>query len=92
MQKKGVGNTHELLYNVCSDYGGIDVKRTNIVLDEVLVQRARNATGLKTIRAVVNHALHELVRHRRQRLILKLRGKVDWKGDLSAMRRGRDFS
>lgn len=65
--------------------------RTNVVLDESLVGKAKSLTGLKTIREVVNCALKELVRHRRQRDILKLKGEVPWEGDLSQMRRGRTF-
>ena len=65
------------------------MRRTNVVLDEKLVSRAKSATGIKTIRALVDHALREIVRHRRQRDILKLQGRVDWQGDLSMMRRGR---
>jgi Arc/MetJ family transcription regulator len=68
------------------------MKRTNIVMDERLVARAKQVTGLKTTRQLVDHALREMVRHRKQRDILKLQGKVDWEGDLAAMRRGRDFS
>lgn len=65
------------------------MKRTNVVLDEKLVARARSATGLKTIREVVEHALREIVRHKRQRDILKLQGRVRWEGDLDDMRRSR---
>ncbi len=68
------------------------MKRTNIVLDESLVAQAKRLTGLKTTRQLVDHALCELVRHRKQRDILKLQGKVRWVGDLGAMRRGRGFS
>ncbi len=63
--------------------------RTNIVLDESLVGKAKHLTGFKTMREVVHYALKELVRHRRQRDILKLKGQIHWEGDLSAMRRGR---
>ena len=65
------------------------MNRTNIVLDEDLVTKAKNLTGMKTTREVVDHALRELVRHKNQRKLLELKGKVDWEGDLSAMRRGR---
>ena len=65
------------------------MKRTNIVLDDKLVGRARQLTGLKTIKEVVHHALEELVRHRRQREILGLEGKVRCEGDLGQMRSGR---
>ncbi len=68
------------------------MKRTNIVMDERLVARAKRVTGLKTTRQLVDHALREMVRHRKQRDILKLQGKVRWEGDLAAIRRGRDFS
>ncbi len=67
------------------------MKRTNVVIDEDLLQKARQTTGIKTMRGLIDYALRELVRRRRQREILKLRGRVDWKGDLSEMRRGREF-
>ena len=67
------------------------MKRTNVVLDENIVDRAKAFTGIKTTRQLVDYALRELLRHRKQREILKLRGKVDWEGDLAEMRRGRSF-
>ena len=66
--------------------------RTNIVLDEGLIGRAKRVTGLKTMRAVIHHALKELLRHHRQKDLLKLKGAVNWEGDLSSMRRGRFIS
>lgn len=63
--------------------------RTNIVLDESLIGKAKRLTGLKTMREVVDCALRELVRHRRQKDILRLRGRVNWEGDLADMRRAR---
>ena len=65
--------------------------RTNVVLDESLVGKAKNLTGFKTTRDVVNYALRELVRHGRQKTILKLKGQVQWDGDLGRMRAGRVF-
>ena len=63
--------------------------RTNIVLDRRLVEAGLKATGLKTRRELVDHALRELLRHKQQRRLLELKGKVTWKGDLAEMRRGR---
>lgn len=63
--------------------------RTNIVLDDELVDKAKSMTGIKTIRELVHHALRELVRHKRQRDLIKLQGRIDWEGDLDEMRRGR---
>jgi Arc/MetJ family transcription regulator len=65
------------------------VKRTNIVLDESLVRQGMKATGLKTRRALVQHALEELVRREKQMGFLSLKGKVKWTGDLNALRRSR---
>lgn len=66
------------------------MKRTNIVLDDKLVKDCMKATGIKTQRALIDHALRELLRHEAQTEILKLKGKVDWKGNLDEWRRGRE--
>jgi Arc/MetJ family transcription regulator len=66
-------------------------KRTNIVLDENLVQTALKATGLKTRRALIDFALRDLLRRESQKRILELRGQINWEGDLKTMRQGRKF-
>lgn len=63
--------------------------RTNIVLDQKLVEAGLKATGLKTRRELVHFALRELLRHKQQKRLLELKGKVTWEGDLTEMRRGR---
>jgi Arc/MetJ family transcription regulator len=65
------------------------MRRTNVVLDEKMVGRAKQLTGIKVTRQLLDYALRELLRHRRQRDLLKLRGNVDWEGDLAEMRLGR---
>lgn len=65
------------------------MKRTNIVLDEDLIETAKQLTGVRFTREVVDLALRRLVRNLRRRRILRLAGKVKWEGDLAAMRRGR---
>ena len=65
------------------------MKRTNIVLDDKLVEDCLKATGLKTQRALVDHALRELLRHESQTKILELKGKIHWQGDLDQWRRER---
>ena len=62
--------------------------RTNIGIDSGLLRSAMRATGLKTERAAVEEALR-LVILQGQTSIRKLRGKVEWVGDLNAMRRDR---
>jgi len=62
------------------------MKRTNIELDEKLVEQGKKATGLKTSKAVVDFALKQLVRRSNQRRILELFGSVSWDGKLTEMR------
>lgn len=64
-------------------------KRTNIVLDEELVQAGLKATGLKTRKALIDYALRDLLRRENQKTILDLKGKIRWEGDLKSMRQGR---
>jgi Arc/MetJ family transcription regulator len=61
--------------------------RTNIVIDDKLMRDAMRATGLETKKDTVELALRTLLRFERQRKIRSLRGKLDWRGDLDAMRR-----
>jgi Arc/MetJ family transcription regulator len=63
--------------------------RTNIVIDDKLMRDALRLTGLKTKREAVDQALRTLLRLRRQSEIRGLRGKLDWQGDLNAMRSDR---
>jgi Arc/MetJ family transcription regulator len=63
--------------------------RTNIILDDALVADCQKATGLKTRRGLVDHALRELLRHRRQKKVLELKGTVSWEGNLAGWRKGR---
>ena len=67
------------------------MSRTNIVLDNQLVEEGMKLTGLKTKRNLVDHALRELLRHEKQTKILELRGKIEWDGNLDEMRAGRTF-
>lgn len=60
--------------------------RTNIVIDDELMAAALAATGLSTKREVVEQALRALVRLRRQAEVREFRGKLEWTGDLDAMR------
>jgi Arc/MetJ family transcription regulator len=63
--------------------------RTNIVIDQRLMSEAMRLTGLPTKKAVVEEALHTLIRLKKQQGILELHGKVRWEGNLDEMREGR---
>jgi Arc/MetJ family transcription regulator len=62
--------------------------RTNIDIDEELLAEAMLLTGKATKKETVHEALELLVRQRRNQMaIMALRGKIEWEGDLDAMRR-----
>lgn len=63
--------------------------RTNIELDEKLVDEAMRLTQKKTKKALVNYALEELVSRIKRKKLLDLEGKVKWTGSLSDMRKNR---
>jgi Arc/MetJ family transcription regulator len=65
------------------------MSRTNINLDDNLVSKGLEITGLRTKRELVDLALRELLRKEDQKNILALEGKFRWNGDLDQMRRGR---
>lgn len=60
--------------------------RTNIAIDDKLMDEALRGTGLKTKREVVELALRTLLRLRQQEDIRKFRGKLQWHGDLAEKR------
>ena len=60
--------------------------RTNIVVDDKLMAEALELTNIKTKKGVVETALKLLVQIKKQEAIRKLRGKLNWEGNLSEMR------
>ena len=60
--------------------------RTTIVLDEDLVEQARQLTGIKTKKELIHEALRVMIQVR------SLRGKLHWEGDLEDQRRGPNTS
>ena len=63
----------------------------NLDLNESLVARCLAITGLKTKKALLHHALSELLRHEFQLEIRDLKGKIHWEGNLRKLRATRKF-
>jgi Arc/MetJ family transcription regulator len=63
--------------------------RTNIVLNEKLVNEAMKLTNKKTKKDLVNYAVEELVKKLKRKKILELEGNVDWTGKLGETRKSR---
>ncbi len=62
--------------------------RTNVVIDEDLIERVMQQYGFRTKRETVDYALRRLVSKYAPKDMLDLEG-VGWGGDLDAMRRKR---
>ncbi len=60
--------------------------RTNIVIDDTLMERALTLSGLSTKKAVVEAALKLFIQIQQQAALRELRGKLQWEGDLEQMR------
>jgi len=60
--------------------------RTNIEIDDKLLKDALRYTGAKTKREAVELGLLKLVQLGKQIQVRKMRGKLQWEGDLEAMR------
>ena len=65
------------------------MSRTNIEIDDNLMEKARKLTRLKTKRQIVDKALDLLVRSESRKGILRYYGSGIWKGDLKRSRRNR---
>jgi Arc/MetJ family transcription regulator len=62
--------------------------RTNIVIDDELLNEAMRLSGLPTKRAVVEEGLRKLIRLKGQEAILHLPKDIRWEGDLNESRLG----
>ena len=63
--------------------------RTNIEIDDRLMRQAMRRSGARTKKAAVEAGLRLLAETYAQGSIRKLRGKVNWEGDLEQSRSNR---
>lgn len=63
------------------------MKRTNVVLDERLLDEAVRVSGEKTYSRTIERALTELVQRAKAHRIAQYAGSGVWQGDLGEMRR-----
>ncbi len=63
--------------------------RTNIVIDDQLMNEALQASGAGTKREAVELGLKTLIRLKQQERIKNLRGNLHWQGDLDDLRRAK---
>ena len=63
-----------------------DFMRTNIIINDDLMNEAMELSKMKTKKAVVETGLKLLVQIKKQEQIKTLRGRIKWEGDLDSMR------
>ena len=63
--------------------------RTNVVLDDSLMQTALELSGYKTKKKALEEGLKLLIQLNRQKKIRGFRGKLRWTGNLDATRTDR---
>jgi Arc/MetJ family transcription regulator len=68
---------------------GFSPVRTNIEIDDQLLSAAMRSSGARTKKTAVEAGLRLLVKTQSQAAIHRLRGKVQWEGDLNESRPGR---
>lgn len=68
-----------MLYAMC-------MKRTNLLVDEAALDKAKQMLGLKTYSEVVNIALKEIIRTKTFEQIDEYGSSGIWEGDLKIMR------
>jgi Arc/MetJ family transcription regulator len=71
---------------VCRSSCGVHIMRTNIEIDDKLMSDAFRLTGAKTKKEAVEMGLRTLLHLQQQAQLRQLRGKLQWEGDLDAMR------
>lgn len=60
--------------------------RTNIIIDDTLMTDALKASGVKTKKEAVELGLRTLIKLNQQRQLRSMKGRLEWQGDLDAMR------
>lgn len=60
--------------------------RTNVVIDDELMEKVKKTGGFRTKRAAIEAGLRLLLQMEGQRKLRKLKGRIVWEGDLEDMR------
>jgi Arc/MetJ family transcription regulator len=60
--------------------------RTNVVVDDDLMESALKVSGFRTKKEVIEEGLKLLIQVKRKKEIMRFRGKLKWSGNLDEMR------
>lgn len=65
------------------------MSRTVIDIEDTMLKKAQELTGINKKVDIVNLALRKFVEQKEIEKILNLKGKIKWEGNLEEMRKGR---
>ncbi len=65
------------------------MSRTIVDIEDKILKKAQELTGISKKVDIVNLALRKLVEQKEIEKILALKGKIKWEGNLEEMRKGR---
>ncbi|GBD96333.1 MAG TPA: type II toxin-antitoxin system VapB family antitoxin [Nitrospirae bacterium] len=65
------------------------MSRTVIDIEDDLLKKAQELTGMNKKVEIVNYAIRKLVEQKEIEKVLDLKGRVKWAGNLEEMRKGR---
>jgi Arc/MetJ family transcription regulator len=85
--KKLMMNNFQCVYFLISLHINIYQMRTNIELDDILVQQALKLSKIKTKKDVIHEALKNYVSWMKKKQLLDLKGQLKWEGSLKDMRK-----
>lgn len=74
------------MYNKGYLYTQEAAMRTNVVINDSLMEDALKSSGLKTKKDAIEAGLRLLVKFQRQAKVKNYRGKLKWSGNLNEMR------
>ena len=77
----GINNVYDFVIFVC-----MKTTRTNIVLNDQLIEDILKFGEAKTKREAVENALQDHLRLLKRRKLASMRGKINWEGNLNEMR------
>jgi len=61
--------------------------RTNIEIDNSLMEKAKKINKNKTKKEIIDMALRTYIKVNERKKLLNLFGKIEWEGDLNQMRK-----
>lgn len=61
--------------------------RTNIEIDEKLINEARKISNVSTKKEIVDIALRNYIKSHKRKKLLEKFGKIKWEGDLNELRK-----